>query len=119
MSTPAPDEPKLTPEAAAIIARARKSFVFTIGLLIVGFIVIAGAVVYRATMTGPQPSPGAAGAAAYAAPAVKVPQGATIVSAVASGGEISVTYKNGAATSLRIFDGKTGAILREVPIVGE
>ena len=41
MSTPGPApasdaEPKLTPEAAAVIARARKSFFFTIGLLILG-----------------------------------------------------------------------------------
>jgi hypothetical protein len=50
---------------------------------------------------------------------VKIPVGAEIVSAVAAGGEISVTYKNGSATSLRIFDGKTGAILREVPVVAE
>ena len=50
---------------------------------------------------------------------MKVPGGATILSAVAAGGQISVTYKNGAATSLRIFDGKTGAIVREIPVVNE
>jgi hypothetical protein len=119
MSTPGPDDTqKMTPEAAAIIARARKSFIFTIGLLIVGFIVIAGALVYRASKDGGTPA-ATTDAAAYAAPAVKIPAGAAIVSAVAAGGEISVTYKNGSATSLRIFDGKTGAILREVPVVSE
>jgi len=50
---------------------------------------------------------------------VKVPAGATVLSAVAAGGQISLTYRNGSATSLRIVDGKTGAILREVPIVSE
>lgn len=106
----------MTPEAAAIIARARKSFIFTIGLLIVGFIVIGGALVYRATRdSGSAP----ADAAAYTAAAVRIPAGATIVSMVAVGGDISVTYKNGSATSLRIFDGKTGAILREIPVVNE
>ena len=115
-----PETPELSPEAAAVIARARKSFIFTIGLLIVGFIVIAGALVYRATRdTGTAPTATLVDAAAYAAPAVKIPAGATIVSAVAAGGEISVTYRNGSATSLRIFDGKTGAILREVPVVSE
>ena len=39
--------------------------------------------------------------------------------AVAAGGDISVTYRNGTATALRIFDGRTGAILREVPLVSE
>jgi hypothetical protein len=106
----------MTPEAMAIIGRARKSFVFSIGLLIVGFIVIAGALVYRASKT---PDSGDATGAAYSAAAVKVPGGAIIVSAVAAGGQISVTYKNGAATSLRIFDGKTGAIVREIPVVNE
>jgi hypothetical protein len=120
MSTPGPekDDPsKLTPEAIAVIGRARRSFIFSIGLLIVGFIVIGGALVYRASRDGSK-SPADDGAA-YSAAAVKVPSGATIVSAVASGGEISVTYKNGSATSLRIFDGKTGAIIREIPVVGE
>ena len=109
----------MTPEAAAIIARARKSFVFTIGLLIVGFIIIAGALVYRASRdSGPGPAAGG-GEAAYAAAAVKIPAGATVVSAIASGGDITVTYKNGSATSIRIFDGRTGSILREIPIVSE
>jgi hypothetical protein len=116
-SDPKADEPKLTPEAAAVIGRARRSFMFSIGLLIVGFIVIGGALVYRATRD--QGPPAAPAATADAAPAVKLPQGAEIVSAVAAGGEISVTYRNGAATSLRIFDGRTGAILREIPVVSE
>jgi hypothetical protein len=90
---------------------------FSIGLLIVGFIVIGGALVYRATRdTGPAT---AATATTYTAAAVKIPAGAEIVSAVASGGDISVTYKNGSATSLRIFDGKSGAILREIPVVAD
>ena len=107
----------MTPEAAAIIARARKSFVFTIGLLIVGFIIIVGALVYRASRDGASSWSG--GGAAYAAAAVKIPSGATLVSAVASGGEITVAYRNGSATSIRIFDGKTGAIVREIPVVSE
>jgi hypothetical protein len=113
-----PETPELTPEAAAVIARARKSFIFTIGLLIVGFMVIAGALVYRASRDS-TPSATVTDATAYGAPAVKIPSGATIVSAVAAGGQISVTYRNGSATSLRIFDGKTGAILREIPVVSE
>jgi len=120
MSTPGsgPDEPqKLSPEAAAIIGRARRSFIFSIGVLIVGLIVIGGALVYRATRdTGPSAE---TGPTAYTAPAVKIPAGATLVSATAAGGQISVTYRNGSAVSLRIFDGRTGAILREVPIVSE
>ena len=111
----AKDEPTpLTPEARAIIGRARKSFLFSIGLLLVGFIAIGGALVYRASRDD-----GNGSTSAYAAAAVKIPQGAEVVSAVAAGGQISVTYKNGSATSLRVFDGKTGAILREIPVVSE
>ena len=101
----------------AVIGRARRSFAFSIGLLIVGFIIIGAALVYRSSRDSGSASVDAG--AAYAAAAVKVPAGATIISAVAAGGQISVSYKNGAATSLRIFDGKTGAILREVPLVSE
>ena len=103
----------------AVITRARRSFMFSIGLLIVGFIVIAGALVYRASRDSGNTAAAPTDAGAYAAAAVKIPSGATIVSAVASGGQISVTYKNGSATSIRIFDGRTGAILREVPVVAE
>ena len=116
MSTP--ETPEMSPEAAAVIARARKSFIFTMGLLVACFIVVGGAIVYRSTQSI-GPSTASADGARYAAAAVKIPVGATIVSAVASDGNISVTYRNGSATSLRIFDGKTGAILREVPIVSE
>ncbi len=117
MSTP--ETPELSPEAAAVIARARKSFIFTMGLLIVGFIVIGGALVYRATRDEGTPATSSAGGASYAAAAIKIPAGATIVSAVASDGYLSVTYRNGSAPSLRIFDGKTGAILLEITIVSE
>lgn len=79
-----------------------------------GFIAIGGALVYRASRDD-----GNGSTSGYAAAAVKIPQGAQVVSAVAAGGQISVTYKNGAATSLRVFDGKTGAILREIPVVSE
>ena len=119
MSTPDPraaQSDNLTPEAAAVIGRARKSFVFSIGLLIVGFMVIGGALVYRASKDTGAP---VSSDTAYTAPAVKVPAGADIVSAVAAGGTITVTYKNGSATSIRIFDGRTGAIIREIPVVSE
>jgi hypothetical protein len=104
----------MTPEARAIIGRARKSFVFSIGLLLVGFIAIGGALVYRASRDD-----GNASGGAYSAAAVKIPHGAEVVSAVAAGGQISVTYRNGSAASLRVFDGKTGAIIREIPVVSE
>lgn len=112
---PAGDPKELTPEARAIIGRARRSFLFSIGLLIVGFIAIGGALVYRASRDGGSAPQGAD----YVIAALKVPSGADIVSAVAADGKVTVTYKIGAMTSVRIFDGKSGEMLREIPVLSE
>lgn len=80
-----------------------------------GFIAIAGALVYRSSQGG---GPAPAGAD-YVIAALKVPQGAEIVSAVAAQGTVTVTYRVGAMTSVRIFDGRSGEMLREIPIVSE
>jgi len=42
-----------------------------------------------------------------------------LVSAVAADGQLTVTYRSGAMTSVRIFDGKTGEMLREIPVLSE
>lgn len=116
MSDPKSSEAQdLSPEARTIIGRARRSFLFSIGLLIVGFIAIGGALVYRASQSGDTQPTGAD----YAIVAMKMPAGAEIVSAVAADGQLTVTYKLGAMTSVRIFDGKSGEMVREIPIVSE
>ena len=107
----------MSPEARAIIARARKSFLFSIGLLIVGFIAIAGALVYRSVNMGGGGSD--SGASEYVIAAMTIPSGAEIVSAVAADGKVTVTYKAGLMTSVRIFDGKTGEMIREIPVLSE
>jgi hypothetical protein len=119
MSTPSdpPAEKELTPEARAIIARARRSFLFSIGLLIVGFIVIGGALVYRATRDGGGSAPRTG--ADYVIAALKVPADAEIVSAVAADGQVTLTYRVGAMTTVRIFDGRSGEMIREIPVVSE
>lgn len=106
---------ELSPEARAIIGRARRSFVFSIGLLIVGFIAIGGALVYRASQnSGSSPT-----GADYVIAAMPIPAGAEVVSAVAADGRVTLTYRLGSMTSVRIFDGKSGAMLREIPVVSE
>lgn len=97
-----------------IIGRARKSFLFSIGLLLLGFIAIGGALVYRASRDD-----GAGKGADYVIAALKVPPGAEVVSAVAAAGQVTVTYRVGAMTSVRIFDGKSGEMIREIPVVSE
>lgn len=116
MSDPQKPEPQeLSPEARSIIGRARKSFLFSIGLLIVGFIAIAGALVYRASQDGGEAPSGAA----YIIASMRIPAGAEIISAVAADGQLTVTYRSGAMTSVRIFDGRTGEMVREIPVLSE
>jgi hypothetical protein len=105
--------PELTPEAKAILARARKSFIVSMGLLVLGLIAIGGALVYRSSQ-----SDGKAGGD-YVIAALKIPAGGEVVSAVAADGRVTVTYRLGPITSVRIFDGKSGEMIREVPVVSE
>jgi hypothetical protein len=107
------ETPELTPEAKAVLNRARKSFMVSIGLLVVGLIAIGGALVYRASQ-----SEGKA-AGDYVIAALKIPEGGEVVSAVAADGRVTLTYRLGAMTSVRIFDGKTGELVREIPVVSE
>jgi hypothetical protein len=117
MSDPQKTEPaeELTPEARAILGRARKSFLFSIGLLVLGFIAIGAALVYRDALSGGAPAP----SGEYVIAAMNVPAGAEIVSAVAADGLLTVTFRSGPMTSVRIFDGKTGDLLREIPVLSE
>jgi len=109
-------EAPLTPEARALIGRARRSFLFSIGLLIVGLLAVGGAIVYKSTQGGTAP---ASSGADYAIAAMKIPKDATVISAVAADGKLTVTYKAGLMTSVRIFDGKTGEMIREIPVLSE
>jgi hypothetical protein len=105
----------LTAETKALLARARRSFLFSIGLLILGLIAVGAVIVYKSV----QSSPAAPSGADYVIAALKIPAGAQVLSAVAADGKLTVTYKNGLMTSVRIYDGKTGELLREIPVVSE
>jgi hypothetical protein len=116
MSAPDPtaqdQTPPLSPEAQALIRRARRSFLFSIGVLLLGFIAIAVVLVYKAARDDtPAPT-----ASTYAAEALHLPQGAEIVSAVAAGGAISVTYRIGPAVQVRVFD-ESGKLMQQMDIV--
>ncbi len=113
MSDPNRETPELSPEARTIIGRARKSFLFSIGLLLLGFLAIAGALIFRSA------GGGSGSASDYVIASMKIPAGAEIISAVAADGRLTVTYRAGAMTSVRIFDGKSGEMLREIPVLSE
>ena len=97
------------------MARARKSFLVSMSLLVLGFLAIGGALIYRSATAGST----AGSAAEYVIAALKIPGGAEVVSAVAADGKVTLTYKVGLMTSVRIFDGKSGEMIREIPIVSE
>ncbi len=97
-----------------MLGRARKSFLISIGLLVVGLITVGVALVYRASQ-----SEGKGGGSDYVIAALKIPDGASVVSAVAADGQVTLTYKLGPMTSVRIFNGKTGEMIREIPVVSE
>lgn len=104
----------MPPDAKALIGRARRSFLFSIGLLLVGFIAIGGVLVYRASQGSGAPS-----GADYIIASLKIPAGAEVISAVAADGQLTITYRAGSMTSVRIFDGRSGEMIREIPVVSE
>lgn len=84
---------------------------FSIGLLILGFLAIGGVLIFRMSQ--------GSGGSDYVIASMSLPAGAEIISAVAADGRLTVTYRAGPMTSVRIFDGKTGEMLREIPVLSE
>jgi hypothetical protein len=105
---------ELTPEARQVLKRARRAFFVSIALLIVGLFAIGGALIYRSSQSGGNPT-----GADYVISALKLPKNAEVISAVAADGRLTVTYRNGAMTSVRIIDGRSGELIREIPVVSE
>jgi ABC-type uncharacterized transport system permease subunit len=101
-----PDAP-LSPEALAALAKARRSFAISMGTLLLGFMAIAFALVYRVLRDQPPPT---------IAAEVSLPAGASVVSALVSDGQINVTYTIDGVTTLALFDQATGEMSRQVVI---
>ena len=101
-----PDAP-LSAEALAALAKARRSFAFSIGILLLGFMAIAFALVYRVLRDQPAPT---------VAAEVSLPAGASVVSALVSDGQINVTYTIDGVTTLALFNQGTGELTRQVVI---
>jgi hypothetical protein len=104
----------LPPETRAVLARARNALLISMGVLFAGFAVIGVLLAFRTMGSG-----GGSTGADYVIAALRIPGGAEVVSAVAADGKVTVTYRAGLMTSVRIFDGKSGALLREIPVVSE
>ena len=114
MSDPNSNEPAgidkaepLTPEAQAMFAKARRSFGISIGILLLGFMAIGFALVYRVMRDSPPPE---------VAASVSVPAGAEVISAVVADGAVNVTYRIGGTVTLGLYDQKSGELTRSVVI---
>ena len=90
-----------------MFAKARRSFGISIGILLLGFMAIGIALVYRVMRDAPPPA---------VAESVMLPAGAEVVSALVSDGAINVTYVAGGVTTLALFDAATGELTRSVVI---
>ena len=97
----------LSPEAKAIFAKARRSFGISIGILLLGFIAIGFALVYRVMRDSPPPE---------VAAVISVPAGAEVMSAVVADGAVNVTYRIGGVVTLGLYDQKSGELTRSVVI---
>ncbi len=100
----------MTPEAAAAIGKARRSAGFAMGIMLLGFMAIGVAVVYRLMRDAPLPS---------IAASVSVPAGAEVISALTTDGTIQVTYRAGGAVMLSVFDAKTGELRQNTEIAAQ
>lgn len=105
------EEAPLSPEALAIMAKARRRAGISVLIMLAGLLAIAGVIVYRLSgMADPAP--------AYALERVEVPAGAEVVSLTAAGGEITVSYRLGTVFGLRIYDGRSGEMIADIVASG-
>ena len=106
-NTPAGAETEISPEAAAAIGKARRSAGFAMGIMLLGFMAIGVAVVYRLMRDAPPPT---------IAASVSVPAGSEVLSSLTVDGTIQVTYRAGGAVMLAVFDAKTGELRQSTEI---
>jgi len=90
-----------------MLGKARRSFGISIGILLLGFMAIGFALVYRVMRDAPPPA---------IAAEVSLPAGAEVVSAVVAEGAINVTYSLDGTVTLALFDQGTGELTRSVEI---
>ncbi len=93
--------------------KARRSFGVSIAILLLGFIAVVGALVYRAYRDSGEPD------TRYALEQAGLPAGADLVSASTAEGLVTLAYKIDGATQVRVIDGKTGELVSQFAIVAE
>ena len=82
-------------------------------VMTLGFMAIALVVVYRLASMGSDVGQ------RYALETIALPAGAQVISSQVQDGMVTVTYAVDGAQAIRIFDGETGELAREIAVVAE
>lgn len=92
-----------------MLGKARRSFGISIGILLLGFMAIGFALVYRVMRDAPPPP-------VAEAEAIALPAGAAVIGASVNEGAINVTYTIDGVTTLSLFNQETGELTRSITI---
>ncbi len=103
----------MTDEAREVIGKARRSFGFSLSILILGFMAVVVAVVYRATRD--QKS----AADLVALEQIILPADVEVRAIVPVNDILAITLVENGRTVLRMLNGKTGELIRDVPVLNE
>ncbi|SEA36138.1 hypothetical protein SAMN05428936_103168 [Pelagibacterium halotolerans] len=95
------------------MAKARRRAGLSMLVMMVGFMAVVLAVVYRLATMGNDVTD------RYALQLIALPEGAQVISAQVQDGLVTVTYGAQSGQAIRIFDGETGEMVREISVVVE
>ena len=94
-----------------VIGKARRSFGFSMGILLLGLVAVALALVYRVTREEDSL------AERFSLEAINLPAGAQVTSVLPYDEALAVTFTTLDGAYVYIVDAKTGELLRDVPII--
>ena len=95
------------------MAKARRRAAISMLVMLIGFMAVVLVVVYRLVTMGSDVSD------RYALQSIALPAGAQVIATQVQDGLLTVTYSAQGAQAIRIFDGETGEMVREIAITTE
>ncbi len=104
---------EMSDEALRVIGKAKRSFGFSMSILILGFMAVVLAFVYRSTRDEKS------AAANFTVQEVVLPAGSIVRSMVPFKDLIAVTFENNGEVKMRMINSATGEVLTEIPVVNE
>ncbi len=104
---------EMSDEARMVIGKARRSFGFSMSIMILGFMAIVLALVYRATRDEQS------AASRFTLEEVVLPAGSVVRTLVPFDDMIVLTFENKGDVRMRMIDSATGEVLREIRVVEE